>query len=880
MADSLASFDKYRIAFDGANNATSATDALGHTLTFNGAAKLSTATWKFGTASLYLDGTANTTVTSPNSSDLDLGTGDFCVDMWVRFQAGSTVFSISNGTTAGLRLQQAVGRYLVAYNGTTVIDWTMSGYATDILRHVAITRTSGTLRLYVDASLVGEVSASAAMTYTAGTTLTIGGDNGNTSLMTGYIDEFRLTKGAARWSGPGLIPPVNNFDSSESAVTTTTLGTRTRQVSAYGAYYHDSLISQVNDAVVALGWTLWDVVYRNTVTCVYRCLNADGSSYKYTAFIWDRHRMRVTQITMESWDQTTHTSTNEAFSNLRSFGVHGYALQNCDVIVYGSNRYLGLMTYMQGSPSLWSLCVEVEREAPEDTAGGVPCWGMMYADTALTTGHSSSAYSFVFLPRAKDGTTGQGATQNQVMVTNFGAFGVLGYSTSSGKLADLINSASTTWRTFSYGWDTAKKLISHFRFVKHLGTTDTSLTVYGRAFAAKICPPIGAAVMDRVSVPIDSNLWFASGGTATDHWVLPPITSNRFWLSGTGSVIPDAQSWATGQVINAMVYTGQFIYIATNANGVYKVDTTSGATSAVSGTSGQIMDLAFDGRYVYAATSTGVTQIDTANADALVNVTVGTGGIHSLAISLRGQLVCSQRTAATTVSSFRIDIPSMGNVSSAISMPATTTASVVHSMCFDDTGLVCGYSTGNGTTIADNRIGRLDPSNLSAATSFTHSALYNASGVTWQQQFFSAAFFLAGASPTVNSFTLNANTSASQQAHYVAAVSPVNTVAGPTLRGFIEKPSGGTFLTCMANASAVQHLMTFDGAAPYGGQANGLNTSVAGNSSSTATGMRAFLATCNQVFAAGHDNTIYVAKNLFYKGYNTTTSYSNMLLPK
>ena len=64
--------------FDGGNGSTTFTDALGHAFASSNGATLSTANFKFGTASLALTG-SNQSISTPSSTDFDLQ-GDFTIE--------------------------------------------------------------------------------------------------------------------------------------------------------------------------------------------------------------------------------------------------------------------------------------------------------------------------------------------------------------------------------------------------------------------------------------------------------------------------------------------------------------------------------------------------------------------------------------------------------------------------------------------------------------------------------------------------------------------------------------------------------------------------------------------------------------------------------
>ena len=156
-------FDKVELLlpFDGANDATSTTDESdsNHTVTFNGSADISTAQSKFGGSSLYLPGGSNDWINIAGSSDFNFGTGDFTIEMWVyrTHTAYGVIFDTRGGedttSTDGISFYLGSGgndELRVAVNRSTVIDLNQDHQINDQWQHFAIVREGSTLTLYID----------------------------------------------------------------------------------------------------------------------------------------------------------------------------------------------------------------------------------------------------------------------------------------------------------------------------------------------------------------------------------------------------------------------------------------------------------------------------------------------------------------------------------------------------------------------------------------------------------------------------------------------------------------------------------------------------------------------------------------------------------
>lgn len=186
---------------------------------------ISTTQKKFGTGSLYFDGTSSSVIyTAPATASASpitqpgyLGTGDFTIEgwFWVNAQGGYQVF-VTNRNTAG----GAGTWWFGIFSGTlqpcffdaatsvvngaaiTVQTWT----------HIAVTRSGTTLRMFVNGALNGSVpSATNSTNFNSSGLLSIGYSKVESNYgLTGYIDDLRITKGYARYTA-AFTPPTKAF---------------------------------------------------------------------------------------------------------------------------------------------------------------------------------------------------------------------------------------------------------------------------------------------------------------------------------------------------------------------------------------------------------------------------------------------------------------------------------------------------------------------------------------------------------------------------------------------------------------------------------------------------------------------------------------------
>lgn len=211
---------------DGSNGATTTTDNKGHTVNFfTTGATLSTTQKKFGTTSLNLDGSTGYIVVM-DSGDWEFGSGDFCIELWFYSTVASTnqwlisQFESSSGSDTNsaffifLNANVVLGQILTG--GTTA--YTVTGTTTvtqNAWHHVAMTRTGGNMRLFLDGNLEATTSVSTAVMNQSNLEINIGHRyvTSPSTHFTGYIDEIRITKGVARYTAT-FTPPSAAFPNS------------------------------------------------------------------------------------------------------------------------------------------------------------------------------------------------------------------------------------------------------------------------------------------------------------------------------------------------------------------------------------------------------------------------------------------------------------------------------------------------------------------------------------------------------------------------------------------------------------------------------------------------------------------------------------------
>lgn len=202
---------KALLHFDGANGSTTFTDEAGAAwTTTTGTPIISTAQSKFGGASLSLNGSSG--IAAADDPKWDIGTDAFTIEAWIYPTAvagGTFPMIFARQATSGMALQLRLngGRQLqlVTRGAAEIAAQTNSSsgaVALNTWTHVAASRSGSVIRLFIGGNLEATDTRtpqdlSGSDPVSIGGTF-IGGSWGNH--FTGYIDEFRLTIGLARYT--------------------------------------------------------------------------------------------------------------------------------------------------------------------------------------------------------------------------------------------------------------------------------------------------------------------------------------------------------------------------------------------------------------------------------------------------------------------------------------------------------------------------------------------------------------------------------------------------------------------------------------------------------------------------------------------------------
>lgn len=195
-------------------------NAMMNNLETVGNAQVSTSVVKYGTGSIYLDGTGDWLSTPPNANAA-MGTADFTIEFWINSTQTSRTDPIgvkAATSTVGwwglVANRTSSGQLEWLENTNSRISASSTNWNNGSWNHVAVTRSGSSVRMFVNGTQVGS-------TYTTSFSYGVNGTNnyalmigylfaGGVNSLNGYIDDLRITKGYARYTTT-FTPPTAAF---------------------------------------------------------------------------------------------------------------------------------------------------------------------------------------------------------------------------------------------------------------------------------------------------------------------------------------------------------------------------------------------------------------------------------------------------------------------------------------------------------------------------------------------------------------------------------------------------------------------------------------------------------------------------------------------
>jgi hypothetical protein len=177
-----------------------------------GNAQVSTSVKKYGTGSMYFDGSGDY-LDSTGGTVNALGSGNWTIEFWVYFNSlsGTNIIDYRSASVLSntLAVNYSSGMQLYVNNSTTAIQG--SALSTATWYHIAVCKSGSSTKMFVNGTQAGSTYTDT-NNYVAGVNRPRIGSGGDVAgnYFSGYIDDLRITKGYARYTA-SFTPPTSAF---------------------------------------------------------------------------------------------------------------------------------------------------------------------------------------------------------------------------------------------------------------------------------------------------------------------------------------------------------------------------------------------------------------------------------------------------------------------------------------------------------------------------------------------------------------------------------------------------------------------------------------------------------------------------------------------
>lgn len=197
--------------FNGSNGSTTFTDSstTPKSITRVGSPTISTAQYKFGGSSALFNGSSDYLTIA--DSNLQVGSGDWTIECWIYLLSLQTgirtlwAHRTDGNAVGGAALTHTNGsiRLYIAGNSASwqTIDFSPGlTFSANSWQHVALVRDGNIIRTFLNGTAGTTTTVTSGLIYTVSNFSLMAGSAAGTQEVNGHIDDFRFTKGFARYT--------------------------------------------------------------------------------------------------------------------------------------------------------------------------------------------------------------------------------------------------------------------------------------------------------------------------------------------------------------------------------------------------------------------------------------------------------------------------------------------------------------------------------------------------------------------------------------------------------------------------------------------------------------------------------------------------------
>lgn len=175
-----------------------------------GSTQINTTIVKYGTGSIAFNGSTDY-LDHRTGTEVSFGIGDFTIEAWIYWVSAGSTSAIMHGNGVGWTLYVFPANRLQWGTTSPQTPANLLTGATTLVTgqwyHVAVTRLGTTVTLWLNGVSDGTVTDGA--NYSASGALRVGISHSN-NLFNGYMDDIRITKGLARYTGTFTPPTLSH----------------------------------------------------------------------------------------------------------------------------------------------------------------------------------------------------------------------------------------------------------------------------------------------------------------------------------------------------------------------------------------------------------------------------------------------------------------------------------------------------------------------------------------------------------------------------------------------------------------------------------------------------------------------------------------------